>query len=76
MSQMDFLLSNKMFLQSMVRELHDQDGSLSSLVPKTRQNRGGVSLLSYLSNTSHCSITSNRIPRCVLSLKHVEECLF
>uniref|UniRef100_A0AAQ6IRV7 FAM65 N-terminal domain-containing protein n=1 Tax=Anabas testudineus TaxID=64144 RepID=A0AAQ6IRV7_ANATE len=48
---------------SMVRELHHQDGSLPSLVPKTRQNRGGVSLLSYLSNSSHTSITSNHIPQ-------------
>lgn len=50
-------------LQSMVRELKDQDGSLPSLVSKSRHNRGGVSLLSYLSNPSHTSITSNHSPQ-------------
>ncbi|XP_075316315.1 RIPOR family member 3 isoform X2 [Odontesthes bonariensis] len=37
---------------SMVRELRDEEGSLPSLVSKSRHNRGGVSLLSYLSNPS------------------------
>ncbi|XP_041837058.1 RIPOR family member 3 isoform X2 [Melanotaenia boesemani] len=44
---------------SMVRQLQDQEGSLPSLLPKSRHNRGGVSLLSYLSNPSHTSITSS-----------------
>ncbi|XP_071329124.1 RIPOR family member 3 isoform X2 [Trachinotus anak] len=44
---------------SMVRELRDQEGSLPSLVSKSRHNRGGVSLLSYLSDPLHTSITSN-----------------
>uniref|UniRef100_A0A3Q3R829 FAM65 N-terminal domain-containing protein n=1 Tax=Monopterus albus TaxID=43700 RepID=A0A3Q3R829_MONAL len=44
---------------SMVRELQDGESSLPSLVPKTRHNRGGVSLLSYLSNPS---VTSNYSP--------------
>ncbi|XP_067362156.1 RIPOR family member 3 isoform X2 [Channa argus] len=48
---------------SMVRELQDQDGSLPSLVSKSHHNRGGVSLLSYLANTSHTSITSNLLPQ-------------
>ncbi|KAK5933436.1 hypothetical protein CgunFtcFv8_013919 [Champsocephalus gunnari] len=38
---------------SMMRELHDPEGSLPSLVSKSRHNRGGVSLLSYLSHPSH-----------------------
>ncbi|XP_063766284.1 RIPOR family member 3 isoform X2 [Eleginops maclovinus] len=38
---------------SMMRELQDPEGSLPSLVSKSRYNRGGVSLLSYLSNPSH-----------------------
>ncbi|XP_038552854.1 RIPOR family member 3 [Micropterus salmoides] len=38
---------------SMVRELQDREGSLPSLVSKGQHNRGGVSLLSYLSNPSH-----------------------
>ncbi|KAM4740352.1 RIPOR family member 3 isoform 2-T3 [Anableps anableps] len=33
----------------------DQEGSLPSLVAKSRPNRGGVSLLSYLSDPSHTS---------------------
>ncbi|XP_072237546.1 RIPOR family member 3 [Leuresthes tenuis] len=37
---------------SMVHELRDQEGSLPSLVSRSRHNRGGVSLLSYLSNPS------------------------
>uniref|UniRef100_A0A1A7XBR9 Family with sequence similarity 65, member C n=3 Tax=Iconisemion striatum TaxID=60296 RepID=A0A1A7XBR9_9TELE len=44
--------TEKYFL-SMVRELQDQEGSLPSLVSKSRHSRGGVSLLSYLSNPSH-----------------------
>ncbi|XP_023248862.1 RIPOR family member 3 [Seriola lalandi dorsalis] len=48
---------------SMVRELRDQEGSLPSLVSKGRHNRGGVSLLSYLSDPSHTSVMSNHIPK-------------
>lgn len=45
---------------SMVREMRDhQDGSLPSLVSKSRHNRGGVSLLSYLSDPSHAAVTPN-----------------
>ncbi|CAJ1050869.1 RIPOR family member 3 isoform X1 [Xyrichtys novacula] len=44
---------------SMVRELRDRDGSLPSLLPNSRHNRGGVSLISYLSNPSHTSVTPN-----------------
>ncbi|XP_029358239.1 RIPOR family member 3 isoform X1 [Echeneis naucrates] len=47
---------------SMVRELKDQDGSLQSLVSKGHHNRGGVSLLSYLSNPSH-TLMSDHAPR-------------
>ncbi|KAM7401580.1 hypothetical protein PAMP_016885 [Pampus punctatissimus] len=47
---------------SMVRELQDQQGSLPSLVSKSRHNRG-VSLLSYLSNPSHAAITSLHSPQ-------------
>ncbi|XP_026162551.1 RIPOR family member 3 isoform X2 [Mastacembelus armatus] len=54
--------SEKYFI-SMVRELQVGEGSLPSLVSKTCQNRGGVSLLSYLSNPSHTSITPNYSPR-------------
>ncbi|XP_044069300.1 RIPOR family member 3 isoform X5 [Siniperca chuatsi] len=53
--------SEKYFI-SMVRELQDREGSLPSLVSKSRHNRGGVSLLSYLSNPSHTAITSNHSP--------------
>ncbi|XP_069387791.1 RIPOR family member 3 isoform X2 [Paralichthys olivaceus] len=38
---------------SMVRELQHREGSLPSLVSKSRHNRGDVSLLSYLSNPVH-----------------------
>ncbi|XP_042349870.1 RIPOR family member 3 [Plectropomus leopardus] len=38
---------------SMMRDLKDREGSLPSLVSKSRNNREGVSLLSYLSNPSH-----------------------
>lgn len=48
---------------SMVRELRDREGSLPSLVSKSRHNRGGVSLLSYLSNPSHTAITSHHSPQ-------------
>ncbi|XP_076600706.1 RIPOR family member 3 isoform X1 [Chaetodon auriga] len=48
---------------SMVRELQDGEGSLPSLVSKSRHNRGGVSLLSYLSDPSHTGITSNHSPQ-------------
>ncbi|TMS19069.1 RIPOR family member 3 [Larimichthys crocea] len=56
---------------SMVRDLRDPEGSLPSLVSKSRHNRGGVSLLSYLSDPSHTSITSNHSPQSpyMLSLK-------
>ncbi|XP_041808337.1 RIPOR family member 3 [Chelmon rostratus] len=56
---------------SMVRELQDGEGSLPSLVSKSRHNRGGVSLLSYLSDPSHTSVTSNHSPQSpyALSLK-------
>ncbi|XP_044069271.1 RIPOR family member 3 isoform X2 [Siniperca chuatsi] len=62
--------SEKYFI-SMVRELQDREGSLPSLVSKSRHNRGGVSLLSYLSNPSHTAITSNHSPLspCTLSLR-------
>ncbi|XP_041633707.1 RIPOR family member 3 isoform X2 [Cheilinus undulatus] len=50
--------SEKYFI-SMVRELKDRDGSLPSLLPSSRHSRGGVSLISYLSNASHTSITPN-----------------
>ncbi|XP_028261692.1 RIPOR family member 3 isoform X2 [Parambassis ranga] len=53
---------------SMVRELQDQEGSLPSLVSKSHHNRGGVSLLSYLSNPSHTSITSSPQSPYTLSL--------
>ncbi|XP_027859947.1 RIPOR family member 3 isoform X1 [Xiphophorus couchianus] len=43
---------------SMVHELQDQEGSLPSLLARSRSSRGGVSLLSYLSNPSHTSATS------------------
>ncbi|XP_017160079.1 RIPOR family member 3 isoform X3 [Poecilia reticulata] len=46
------------YFMSMVRELQDQEGSLPSLVAKSRSSRGGVSLLSYLSDPSHTSATS------------------
>lgn len=48
---------------SMVRELRDQEGSLPSLVPKSHPNRGGMSLLSYLSNPSNTSIASSHSPQ-------------
>ncbi|XP_037535859.1 RIPOR family member 3 [Nematolebias whitei] len=44
---------------SMVHELQDQEGSFPSLVSKSRRNRGGVSLLSYLSDPSHTTFMSN-----------------
>ncbi|XP_065811338.1 RIPOR family member 3 isoform X1 [Labrus bergylta] len=54
--------SEKYFI-SMVRELRDEDGSLPSLLPNSRHNRGGVSLISYLSNPSHTSMTPNHSPQ-------------
>ncbi|XP_075938161.1 RIPOR family member 3 isoform X6 [Anarhichas minor] len=42
---------------SMMRELQDKEGSLSSLVSKSRPSRGGVSLISYLSDPSHVTLT-------------------
>ncbi|XP_073325234.1 RIPOR family member 3 [Pagrus major] len=53
---------------SMVRELKDREGSLPSLVSKSRHNRGGVSLLSYLSDPSNTSITSNHSPQSAYNL--------
>ncbi|XP_039653584.1 RIPOR family member 3 [Perca fluviatilis] len=53
---------------SMMRELQDPEGSLPSLVSKSRHDRGGVSLLSYLSNPSHTAITSNHSPQSPYSL--------
>ncbi|KAM4583489.1 RIPOR family member 3 [Fundulus diaphanus] len=41
------------YFMSMVRELQKQEGSLPSLVSKSRPNRGGVSLLSYLPHPAH-----------------------
>ncbi|KAM6927302.1 RIPOR family member 3 [Xenentodon cancila] len=46
------------YFVSMVRQLQDEEGSLPSLLPKNHHSRGGVSLISYLSNPSHTSITS------------------
>lgn len=46
------------YFMSMVRELQDQEGSLQSLVAKGRANRGGVALLSYLSDPSQTSVSS------------------
>ncbi|XP_029287545.1 RIPOR family member 3 isoform X2 [Cottoperca gobio] len=53
---------------SMMRELQDRDGSLPSLVSRSRHNRGGVSLLSYLSDPSHTSVTPNHSPQSPYSL--------
>ncbi|XP_043977707.1 RIPOR family member 3 [Gambusia affinis] len=47
---------------SMVRELQDQEGSLPSLVARSRSSRGGVSLLSYLSDPSHSSTAGPQSP--------------
>lgn len=46
---------------SMVREM--RDGSLPSLLPNSRNSRGGVSLISYLSNPSHTSVSANHSPQ-------------
>ncbi|XP_074523575.1 RIPOR family member 3 [Halichoeres trimaculatus] len=54
--------SEKYFI-SMVRELRDRDGSLPSLLPNSRHSRGGVSLISYLSNPSHSSVSANHSPQ-------------
>ncbi|XP_069006858.1 RIPOR family member 3 [Embiotoca jacksoni] len=54
---------------SMVRELQDQEGSMPSLVSRSRHNRGGVSLLSYLSNPSHTSVASSPQSQYTPSLK-------
>uniref|UniRef100_A0A3P9LJY7 RIPOR family member 3 n=1 Tax=Oryzias latipes TaxID=8090 RepID=A0A3P9LJY7_ORYLA len=43
------------YFMSMVRELQDEEGSLPSLLPKGHHSRGGVSLLSYLSNPPHAA---------------------
>ncbi|XP_029906465.1 RIPOR family member 3 isoform X2 [Myripristis murdjan] len=48
---------------SMVRQLQDSEGSIPSLVSKSRPARGGVSLLSYLSDPSHTTIMSNHSPQ-------------
>ncbi|KAK7916318.1 hypothetical protein WMY93_012079 [Mugilogobius chulae] len=50
------------YFMSMVRELQDTEGSLPSLLPKSRPPRGGVSLLSYLSHQSQVSISSSHSP--------------
>ncbi|XP_054473540.1 RIPOR family member 3 [Anoplopoma fimbria] len=42
---------------SMMRELQDGEGSLPSLVSRSRPIRGGVSLISYLSDPSHAAVT-------------------
>ncbi|KAM9859538.1 RIPOR family member 3 isoform 2-T3 [Aulostomus maculatus] len=47
---------------SMVHELQDREGSFPSLESKSRHNRGGVSLLSYLSHPSHTAITNHSTP--------------
>ncbi|KAM9813459.1 RIPOR family member 3 [Neosynchiropus ocellatus] len=54
--------SEKYFI-SMVRGLQNQDGSLSSLVSKSHNNRGSVSLMNYLSHPSHATATSNQDTR-------------
>ncbi|XP_078139727.1 RIPOR family member 3 [Centroberyx gerrardi] len=48
---------------SMVRQLQDPEGSMPSLVSRARPSRGGVSLLSYLSDPSHTAILPNHSPR-------------
>uniref|UniRef100_UPI0037E953C7 RIPOR family member 3 n=1 Tax=Semicossyphus pulcher TaxID=241346 RepID=UPI0037E953C7 len=48
---------------SMVREMQGGEGSLPSLLPNSRHNRGGVSLISYLSNPSHTSVTPTHSPQ-------------
>ncbi|KAF7664248.1 hypothetical protein LDENG_00182530 [Lucifuga dentata] len=48
---------------SMVRQLQDPEGSIPSLVTKSRNNRRGVSLLSYLSDPSHAAIMSHHSPQ-------------
>ncbi|XP_072307853.1 RIPOR family member 3 [Eucyclogobius newberryi] len=50
------------YFMSIVRELQDAEGSLPSLVPKSRPPRGGVSLLSYLSHQSHVSPPTGHNP--------------
>lgn len=51
------------YFMSMVRELQDGEGSLPSLVPKSRPPRGNVSLLSYLSHQSQSSFSSSHTPQ-------------
>ncbi|XP_053724156.1 RIPOR family member 3-like isoform X1 [Synchiropus splendidus] len=53
--------TEKYFL-SMVQGLQNQDGSLSSLVSKSHNNRGSISLMNYLSHPSHTT-TSNQDTR-------------
>ncbi|XP_071396067.1 RIPOR family member 3, partial [Centroberyx affinis] len=48
---------------SMVRQLQDPEGSMPSLVSRARPSRGGVSLLSYLSDPAHTAILPNHSPR-------------
>ncbi|XP_029991174.1 RIPOR family member 3 [Sphaeramia orbicularis] len=55
---------------SMVHELQDREGSLPSLVSKSRPNRGGVSLLSYLSDPSHTSVSQQSINTPILTRMH------
>ncbi|KAM4612792.1 RIPOR family member 3 [Polymixia lowei] len=47
---------------SMMRQLQDPEGSMPSLVSRTRPSRGGVSLLSYLSDPSHIATVPNHAP--------------
>ncbi|KAM3877684.1 LOW QUALITY PROTEIN: RIPOR family member 3 [Diretmus argenteus] len=47
---------------SMVRQLQDPEGSIPSLVSRTRPTRGDVSLLNYLSDPSHTVVTPNHGP--------------
>uniref|UniRef100_A0A3P9ICM3 FAM65 N-terminal domain-containing protein n=1 Tax=Oryzias latipes TaxID=8090 RepID=A0A3P9ICM3_ORYLA len=49
------------YFMSMVRELQDEEGSLPSLLPKGHHSRGGVSLLSYLSNPPHGPQTPRKL---------------
>ncbi|XP_056157871.1 RIPOR family member 3 [Lampris incognitus] len=47
---------------SMVRQLQDPEGSIPLLVSRPRPLRGGVSLLSYLSDPSHTPVSSPTVP--------------
>ncbi|XP_076003401.1 RIPOR family member 3 [Genypterus blacodes] len=54
---------NEKYFISMVRQMQDPEGSIPSLVSKGRTNRGGLSLLSYLSDPSHSSNMPNHKPQ-------------